>query len=250
MLCLIIALTFFHVPDVKADVDPSLIGEAFRSHFPESPFALQLAILTARTVLPDLVGSDNEFASRLGFANASDTNTGLLQVVPPYPVVIIELQQLLAISGECNPFDSNKNGLFLLARDYNWRLRGPALLPWRFLYPIKANGSVKSSVLIASDVEGPDNKKWKIERIGSSSLITRLYATATSAGHFVIWIPALNRFYLGSVEVPATNQYRFTLRTVFPDRTLNLPANAVMPAWEAFCRLNKEALTVDPSVPR
>jgi hypothetical protein len=112
-------------------------------------------------------------------------------------------------------------------------------MTWRFLYPIEVDGVVRSSVLVAADRNTLPTLTWKIERVGSADLIQKLYKIEPSGrNHFVMWVPALNRYYLGRIE-GSIGPPSFTIKTIFRDPILNLDGNQEMSAREAF-RLLKD----------
>jgi hypothetical protein len=231
------------------DVDPVLIVGSFgHGDLPQNSGANQFAADVVNQVLPELIKSDNELASRLGLTTAADVAPGQhdIRALDPYPLLIIDLKLLKEIELEPSPFPPNSPsgaGIHILSRESNWLneevTADSPLLPWRFLYPIAVDGVVRSSVLVAAGKKNPGTPEWKIERIGSAKLIRTLYKTERSGQrHFLIWVPALNRYYLGLIQISGPS---FTIK--------GIGEHVEKPARHIFHLLKVEAEKIDLADP-
>ena len=189
--------------------------------------AVQVAQHVTSEILPQLVGNDSAFAERLGFHSASEItdSPSSLSVEPPFAIFRVGLDRVKQF-GTGIP-----NDFFLLNDELNWR-RFPMLSPARFIFPIKAQSIVKSSVTVSLSLTG---NQWDVQHLGSSKMIIALTQQGSSATHFVVWVPALLRHYLGFIEGGV-----FKVKVVFPDRLFNV--GQVLTAKQVFTVLaNVEA---------
>lgn len=199
-------------------------------------------------ILRQLVSHDDAFAKRLGFNSARQVATLACpsSFQSPFAVVRVGLKQLQQYLPSHNPIS-------LLSDDSNWRPTGvsPRFSAVRFLFPIWAGGTVRSSALISMS----HADKWDVQQIGSKKLIKQLVTHGSSTTHFVIWIPGLNRYYLGRIDplnVLVNPSDNFFIKTIFYDPLLSLPAGSELLAKDAFGVLKTEALTInlaDPDAP-
>lgn len=243
---LVLSFICFGISEAGAgDVEPSRIVGFFRN-LQVSLVNLSADQFTAdvvNQVLPELIKSDDALASRLGFTTAADVAPGqhTIRALDPYPLLIIDLDLLKTVVLNPPPAPPlSPAGIHILSRESNWlntvQPTNSPLLTWRFLYPIEVDGVVRSSVLLAAGKINPDTQErnWNIERIGSANLIQKLYKIEGSGrNYFVIWVPALNRYYLGRIDGPSGDP-SFTIKTIFRDPILNLDGNVEMQARKAF----------------
>lgn len=176
--------------------------------------------LAEHRVLGDILQSlvqtgldDDGFARRLGFASAAEVR-GLVAGLPPsiknpFAIIRVDLKRL-------QKFVPAQNPLELLLDDSNWfhtfipipPPNFPVYSPVRLLFPIMVGNVAKSSVLLRFSL---NSGEWDVQQLGSPQLINRLTTcgtglTGSSAPrcdgntHFVVWIPALNRHYLGRID--------------------------------------------------
>ncbi len=249
-LSLLFLLMLCCASKAEAVVDISLIADIFDSHTPLVSAANQKAELVITAVLPELIRNDDAFAARLGFANSNDVIPGAHSVTlaTPYPVVIVDLDQLQAL-----PVSVIGAGIALIAQDTNWLIRtnpdsSISLAPAQYLYPIQVDHEVASSVMLAADHN--QSTQWNIQKIGSSKLIRHVYALQHPGGHFLVQVPALNRYYLGSIAKgpPVT----FTITAIFDDPTTSMRRGDSLSAVTVFKRLKLEAVKInltDPNYP-
>lgn len=153
------------------------------------------ATLAAKFLLPKVVGNNDELAKKLGFSGSGDFASfqllSKLDVLPPFPVFRIGLDRLVQWQLQ-NPKPSP---LWLLLEEANF-LRWPVPFPAWFLFPITFSGQVKSSVSIAMTA---NDRTWKIHQIGSPKKILQLMTNGAPPAYFVVEIPALGRYYLGTI---------------------------------------------------
>ena len=251
-LSLLFLLMLCCASKAEAVVDISLIVNIFDSHTPMVSAANQKAELVITAVLPELIRSDDAFAARLGFTNSNDVIPGAHSVTLtiPYPVVIVDLDQL---QGAQLTHPGIGAGIALIAQDTNWLIRtnpdsSIRLAPAQYLYPIQVDHKVASSVMLAVDQN--ELPQWNIHRIGSSKLIRQVYELQHPGGHFLVQVPALNRYYLGSIAKGL--HPTFTLTAIFDDPTISMSRGDSLPALTVFKRLKLEAVRInltDPNYP-
>lgn len=163
------------------------------------PEALDLAKTFVEKTLPNLIGDDPVLATQLGFAppDLQSFKESGAALQPPYPVLIIALRDLFEfVQHPSDPVD-------LIKKEVNW-IQGPegTLIPARWLFPIEIkqnvgnNGVVpRTSVIIGKSPSSP----WRVHQIGGPNLVRAVKQWATSDTIAVVWIPGLNRHYLGQV---------------------------------------------------
>jgi hypothetical protein len=178
------------------------------------PDAELLAMNFVRNVLPNLVGGDAALARHVGFSSPEDFN--LLQefgakLGTPLPYFVVDLNDLLEfIKGKTHP-------LSLLVKDANW-LDFTALhvRPRRFVFPIHLNDPntddtipTKSSVVI----EKTPLRSWLVHQAGAPTLIRTVKTYSRNNLDFLVWIPAINRHYLGRIGP----DFRLKMTVLFDD---------------------------------
>lgn len=210
---------------------------------------------------------DDAFARRLGFDSfppGRETESAVQQAstISPIAVLLIGLKKLQHYNPGVDP-------LQLLASEPNWLLtvRSPFLSifsPSRFLFPIAvtANGqqvaqsSVRLLTRISPIASTPPKLVFEINSFGYAPLIRqvekwRRSPTATGPivpGYFLVWIPALDRYYLGRLS----RNKDLLIKAITDDLQVGLKEGNEDMAKEVFVKLKAEALTInadDPDAP-
>jgi hypothetical protein len=219
------------------------------------------------TLLPQLIGSDDQLRQRLGFSSLAQINNHLL-LDPPFVVIRVGLKKLtsfnpsLTLEGQFSPFLEKENWFEFSSATFR---------PVRYLFPIRessrpplgctppslvdppAVGCIASSVQVKRLlVEGTG--KWEFQQIGRPGLIKRLTQFGDGHKHFVVWIPVLNLHYLARVV-----GHELMIKAIAKDRYVKTPPNYVdpfkageeLPGNEVFEQLKKEVQVhqIDPSGP-
>jgi hypothetical protein len=229
-------------------VEIDRIADALDGHMPTVSQADQRAA-TVVQILPQLIKNDDPFALRLGFT-AADTvlPPHTVEVTDPYPVFVVDLKQLQDLD-TVHPLDPT--GISLLTSESNWLIPSPPdpltkLKPARFLYPIKVDTAVQSSVLVVALDRTALSTEWRIGRIGLLNLITTL--GPQPGGQFIVWVPALNHYYLGVIHKTPTT--KFTITVLFDDPVLHLKKGVKIDALKVFQRLKGvQARSINLNVP-
>jgi len=165
------------------------------------------------TLLPQLIGSDDQLRQRLGFSSLAEINS-LVSPDPPFAVFRVGLSRL-------QTFNSALSTISLLLEEENWFQFSPptpAVGPVRYLFPIRessrpASGCPYSSLLdstipgcVASSVQVKLlSGTWEFQQIGRPGLIKKLTKFGNGGTHVVIWIPVLNLYYLASLDTSGVN---------------------------------------------
>jgi len=195
------------------------------------------AKLAAMFLLPKVVGNNDELARKLGFSGIADfgfQQLSKLDVLPPFPVFRIGLDRLVQWQLQ-NPKPSP---IWLLLEESNF-LRWPVPFPAWFLFPITLSGQVKSSVSIAMTA---NDRTWKIHQIGSPEQIVQLMNHGAPPAYFVVEIPALDRYYLGTID-GSVFKIKHVIDERFPDSipSISILAGDEESAVAAFQRLQPES---------
>jgi hypothetical protein len=161
--------------------------------------------------LPKLLADDERLAHQLGFGNSVNTAT----IDEAFAVMLIRRDDVMSlIERKTNPVD-------LVNNTDNWLEEGDRLVPKRIVFLLKVHdsaneaGDARSSVIME---QSPDGSSWRIIQIGAPKLseamnrATRQYVK-DNPNHFLLWIPDLNRHYLGTMENRMVN-----LTVLFKDR--------------------------------
>jgi hypothetical protein len=186
-------------------------------------------------ILPGLVANNDPHAMELGFDSASEVGDGRTLTFPtPFAVYFVSRSALRHYTDSTKPES-------LLGRIT------------RFLYPIEV---VKDSSLIQPPkvekdfhvirssltvTQYPPSQHWQVSSVGSSMLIKRFTQYGAGNRNFVVWIPSLSRYYLGSIS---DNQ--FMIKAIADDQVgltapLTLTAGQETPAAIVFAKLGEEA---------
>ncbi len=184
------------------------------------PDALLLATAFVEKTLPKLIGDDPALAAQLGF-NASDLKSFKefgVTLQDPYPVFIVALRDLFEfVQHPSNPVD-------LIKKDVNW-IEGPGgtLIPARWLFPVELNENQgipevtpQTSVIIGKS----PSARWRVHQVGGPNLVRAVKQWATKDTVSVLWIPGINRHYLGQV----TPEGAVRLKVLFDDPLADVKA--------------------------
>ena len=167
------------------------------SYPPDAPPELQqLAGGFVERTLPRLISDDGLFAKQLGLSGARNT----------YVVVDRALPLVVAFHKDVLKFATNKTNPFELINNANNWLKDQEgiLVPRRFVFPLEVRNDVAPAEPISwSSVtfEKPLSAPWRASQVGAPKLARamKLYA-APKTNYFLLWIPDLNRHYLGRVK--------------------------------------------------
>jgi hypothetical protein len=164
------------------------------------PDAVELAITVVEDTLPNLIGADPVLANQLGFA-AEDFQSfresgAALQ--PPLPLFVVSLQDIFEYVK--HPTD---NPVELIKKEVNWVKSGEeTFIPARWLFPVDLKSDAgresvvpRSSVIIGKSTVSP----WRVHQIGGPNLVRAVTKHRTTNTVSIIWIPGINRHYLGQV---------------------------------------------------
>ena len=146
-------------------------------------------------VLPQLVKGDEGYAKKLGFQSEEEVNNSMIG--RPLQVFEIGLRQLRRYEQE--PFS-----LANLLRYQVWN-REENPVPTRLVYPICLKGNptctpktIRSLMIITFS---SDDLKWHLAGLGFEALIKGLFQYKKEGeDSFIVWVPALNGYYLGSYQ--------------------------------------------------
>ena len=208
---------------------------------------------------------DDAFARRLGFDffPPGKTEAAVQQAGTLFPIAVflIGLKQL-------QQYNSGIDPLKLLASNTNWLLTLPPSIPSifspsRFLFPIAvtaneqkvAQSSVRLFASYSPIASTPPKLVFEIKSFGHAPLIRqvdkwRRNPKATGPivpEHFLVWIPALDRYYLGRLRNKA-----LLIKAITDDLQVGLKEGEEDIAKEVFLKLKAEALTInadDPDAP-
>lgn len=214
---------------------------------------------------------DAPYAIKLGFDfPPKDVEAAVKQAESAFPIALfrVGLKRLQQYQPMHPVFG---NPLRLLADDANWLVDLPPPLPQtplpaRHLLaitvkdPVSGRKVVKSSVRLLTNPLLSSSSLTKlsfaIERFGSSALIIKLDKWRRSPAppgaidprYFLVWIPALDRYYLGNIH-----NKEFLITAITDDRKVGLSEGQKDKAVEVFRKLKTEALTInayDPDEPQ
>jgi hypothetical protein len=208
---------------------------------------------------------DVAFARRLGFdyfpPGQTEAAVQEASTLSPIAVLLIRLNRL-------QQYNSGVDPLELLASDTNWlfTVRPPfssIFAPSRFLFPIAvtanrqqvAQSSVSLLTRFSPIASALPRLAFEINSFGSAPLIRqvdkwRRNPNATGPivpEYFLVWIPALDRYYLGRLR-----NKDLLIKAITDDLQVGLKEGEEDIAKEVFLKLKAEALTInadDPDAP-
>jgi hypothetical protein len=163
-------------------------------------------------ILPNLLAKNEILAEQLGFGTTATT----VSIDQMFAVMLIRRDDILSLIARTQtPFD-------LVNNSNNWlEDTGGRLVARRIVFLLKVHssshdvGDARSSITIE---QSPDGSSWHIIQIGAPKLAqataqaVRKYSKK-NRNHFLLWIPDLNRHYLGTMEDRMVN-----LTVLFKDR--------------------------------
>lgn len=150
--------------------------------------------------LPRLLADDDRIASQLGFG---DSMNNPVTVDRALPLMLISRNDIFNfVAGKPKPLNMVNN-------TNNWtKDNAGKLVPNRIVFLLKVNNSTSeggpyswSSVTMEKSQEGP----WRIIQVGAPKLSRAMSkalakSEARQTNHFLLWIPDLNRHYLGQID--------------------------------------------------
>lgn len=170
--------------------------------------------------LPKLLADDERFAHQLGFG---DGVSNLITIDRALAIMVIRRDDVIKLMKE------KKSPLDLVNNTNNW-LEDEAgrLVPRRIVFLLKAHDSASEAGDLWSSVtmeQSGDGSSWRIIQVGAPKLSQAMNQYGASGGnYFLLWIPDLNRHYLGSIK-----NHLITLKVLFKDRLLNGDPNDNQP---------------------
>ena len=164
--------------------------------------------------LPHLLADNVHLAHQLGLA---DSVSNPLLIDRAFPIMLIRREDVMKLMNGAKP-------LSLVNNANNWRKDNAGrLVPNRIIFSLKRNSSVAeagpplwSSVTLEQSREGP----WRIIQVGAPKLSRAMREHETpKTNQFLLWIPDLNRHYLGEVRAAFDgSDPKIILTTLFNDR--------------------------------
>ena len=190
--------------------------------------------------LPKLLTDDDRLARQLGFGGNIDNPVTVDRALPLMLIRRDDVIKLLA--GKLEPID-------LVNNTNNWtKDEAGKLAPNRIVFSLKANTSTSeagpyswSSVTVGKSREG----SWRIIQVGAPKLsrAMRQYEDR-EANHFLVWLPDLNRHYLGQISAgDEAGSPTILLTTLFDDRLIRVKdqhGEHIRKAGEKFVASSKE----------
>lgn len=159
--------------------------------------------------LPKLLADDERLAHQLGFG---DGVSNPIMIDRALAIMVIRRDEVLSlIEGKATPLD-------LVNNTNNW-LEDEAgrLVPKRIIFLLQAHDSTSEAGDIWSSVtmeQSDDGSSWRIIQAGAPKLSQAMNQYGASGGnYFLLWIPDLNRHYLGKIQ-----DHVVTLKVLFTDR--------------------------------
>jgi hypothetical protein len=206
---------------LPAQFENSDIAEALSNSPIVPPEAQDLTRNFLDYTLPKLLTDDDRLARQLGFGDSMN-NTVILDRA--LPLMLISRNDVLKfVRGELKPLD-------LVNNTNNW-MKDPAgtgkLVSKRIVFLLKATSNTskagsysRSSVTVEHSQEG----SWRIIQFGAPKLSRAMRDfESTGANHFLLWIPDLNRHYLGQIRPGGSDRANLPIKlTVLFDDQLFL----------------------------
>ena len=195
--------------DITADITNVEIDNALSSPPNVPPESEKLVRSFLDYTLPHLLVDDEGLAHQLGLG---DSMSDPILIDRALPIMLIRRDDVMKlITKEANPFE-------LVNNPNNWRKdKAGRLVPNRIVFSLRRNNSDSeagphtwSSVTLEQSREG----SWRIIQVGAPKLSRAMNQYADSGvNHFILWIPDLNRHYLGKIQ-----NHGVTLKVLFKDR--------------------------------
>lgn len=210
---------------------------------------------------------DTHYATKLGFdPPPADIEAAVQQASLSSPIAVIRIG--LRRLKQFNP--GHDDPLMLLAADVNWLVNGTSSFPIsepfpaRLLFAITVTNSatgqeeVKSSVRLQVNLPpaNPPSSQlgFEIERFGSGTLIRKIDkwrrdptpAKKINPAYFLVWVPALDRYYLGKMITDIHDKHLLILKAITDDLQVDfVKEGKEYNAEMIFIKLKIEALTID-----
>lgn len=226
---IVIATIFFAlVPTVWANpYNNSDIVAALSTSQTVHPEAQDLAHSFVDHTLPRLLADDVRAAAQLGLGGTIDKTVVLGQALP---LMIIYHKDVLKFalgnSGGSGNFSTsgnlrNSDPIDLINNTNNWITdQAGKLVPRRMIFSLKrSNGASESGSYFWSSltVEYSPSDSWRVFQVGAPKLAQAMNRyQAPGVKYFLLWIPDLNRHYLGQVGSDAAAP-KITLTVLFSD---------------------------------
>lgn len=183
--------------------------------------------------LPKLLTDDVRLALQLGLG---DSTSNLVTVDRVLPLMLIRRDDVIEFGkGKLIPFD-------LVNNSNNWiKDKVGRLVPNRIVFLLKVNNSTSeaepyswSSITLEQSPEG----SWRILQVGAPKLSRAINQHGKQeANYFLLWLPDLNRHYLGQISAPDDGRSpKILLTALFDDRLIRVNADGYRPrkAGEEF----------------
>lgn len=200
--------------------------------------AQELASKFVDSTLPKLVTDDVRVAKQLGFGDARSSTVTLEQSLP---LMILFHKDVLTFAKNAK---SQPDPIDLINNTNNWmKDEAGRLVPRRVIYPLKLNDGISESGAHAWSsltLEMSPSGSWRIFQIGAPKLARAInrYAPPQERKPFLLWIPDLNRHYLGEIRDIA-NRRIIILTVLFNDplASRNAGEQINIPSMEFFTKL-------------
>jgi hypothetical protein len=201
----------------KPPFDPIHIAKALTDppNVPQPPQDLARDFLDQ--TLPRML-TDDERLVQLGF---NDGLSNQITIERVFSIMVIRRADLLeAIERKTNPLE-------LVNNINNWRLEDGRLVPRRIIFLLKGGNSPPesddyswSSVILEQSQQG----SWRIFQVGAPKLSRAMNRHAKiESTYFLLWLPDLNRHYLGQIKFSDDGlKPKIVLTTLFDDRLIRI----------------------------
>jgi hypothetical protein len=187
------------------------IEQALTDPLEVPPGSQDLANGFVEDILPKLLASNESLVHQLGFGDS----TKMATIDQAFAVMLIRRDDILnLIEGKKQPFQLVNNA-------NNWLVNAGRLVPKRIVFLLKGHQSANEASDGRSSVtleQSPDGSSWRIIQVGAPKLSSAMRQAIKdykkpNPNHFLLWIPDLNRHYLGTVE-----NHMLNLTVLFKDR--------------------------------
>ena len=218
--------------------DQSVVAQPDFSHTNVSPGTdtmspwLQASVETTKAAkkgkqaLEHLTKNDDRHARELGFSSAAEAVDTKTALGDPLPRFLVPLNKLKAYEpGGVN----DARSLLQPAND--------------FIYPITVGEGkdVRSSLTVTGiRKDHQASLEWRTTEWGGAGIIRLLEKHRTSTTNLLVWIPSLNRYFLGILTVE-----EFLIIPIIDEPRLGFTAGQSLSATDAFANLLTEAKASD-----
>jgi hypothetical protein len=223
---LIATLFSLPVPTVWAEAEPCKTDKIAQAPGPFETDKIAKALMTAPIVppeaqdlassfleqtLPKLLTDDSRLAHQLGFDDSRNETVTLDRALPLMRIYRNDILGYLktqldpCIKARVDPFSVVNN-------INNWRLDAGNLIAKRLVFPVKINNaSSESESWLSVTLEQSPLGAWRIIQVGAPKLSRAIKRFETKPNHFLLWIPDLNRHFLGHVSPGRSDVSNFTI---------------------------------------